>query len=955
MLPAKIIILIVSLCVTTIARAQTYWQQEVNYSIDVSLNDKQHSLEGFERMEYINHSPDTLRFIWIHLWPNAYKNDRTAFTDQQLQNGNTAFYFSGPDDKGYINKLNFKVDDITAETIDHPNYIDVVQLILPSPLLPGKKIIITTPFHVQLPYNFSRGGHIGESYQATQWYPKPAVYDKQGWHPMPYLDQGEFYSEFGSFDVRITVPQNYVVAATGELQDESEKKWLRARSSFDWKPAKNKVKTKAGSYKSVYQEFPVSDAATKTLAFRESRVHDFAWFADKRYIVNMDTCRLPSGKIVSVASYYLPEEKDLWQHSLAFAINAVMQRSSWIGEYPYNNVSVVQGPKGYGAGMEYPTITVIPPAENEIVLDKVIEHEIGHNWFYGILASNERQYPWMDEGFNTYYENRYSRLKYPAGDEKFGRTPFHATDMGRIMVNSVAALKKDQPINTPSDSLSELNYALSAYLKTAEWLAFLENRYGREYLDKAIRDYYERWKFKHPQPDDLKKSFSESLGVPSDSLFSYLDKKGPLPGTQPEGTRLVLAGTRSIARYISSPVKNLISVGPAIGLNKYDNISLGLFLTNYKLPSSPLQFFVAPMYSTGTKKLAGTALLNYSFFPDNGLFRKIRLGVSTSAFGINEFKDGDKTTSLSFHKIVPAVRFVLNEKNPRSTLSRFLQFKTFMISEDALRFYSDTTIVGTDTSITSKYRVITNNRTLNQLMLVWENNRVLYPYRGELKIEQGTDFVRAAFTGNYFFNYAKGGGLDLRVFAGKFFYTTTNTFTKQIQTDRYHLNMTGANGREDYTYSDYFAGRNAFEGTASQQIMMRDGAFKVRTDLLADKVGKTDNWLTAINLSSTVPSSINPLSLLPVKIPLKVFLDIGTYADAWKKNANEDRFLYDAGIQIPLMNETVNIYIPLIYSSVYKDYINSTIPDKKFWKKISFSIDISHFSLRKINRNLAFE
>lgn len=555
MLPVRITAFIISLCFTTIVNAQSYWQQEVNYSIDVSLNDKQHSLEGFERMEYINHSPDTLRFIWIHLWPNAYKNDRTAFTDQQLQNGNTAFYFSGQEDKGYINKLNFKVDDVTAETIDHPNYIDIVQLILPSPLAPGQKIIITTPFHVQLPTNFSRGGHIGESYQATQWYPKPAVYDKQGWHPMPYLDQGEFYSEFGKFDVRITVPANYVVAATGELQEEAEKNWLRNRSSFDWKSEKKKIKTKGGSYKTVYQEFPASSETKKTLTFKEDRIHDFAWFADKRFIVNTDTCRLYSGKIISVSSYYLPEEKLQWQHSLSFAKQAVKQRSSWIGEYPYSNVSVVQGPKGYGAGMEYPTITVIPPTGDEIVLDKVIEHEIGHNWFYGILASNERQYPWMDEGFNSYYENRHSMLKYPNGDQKFGRTPFHAKDMGRIMVNSIAALKKDQPITTPSDSLSELNYALSAYLKTAEWLSYLEAQYGRDKLDKAMRDYYEQWKFKHPQPEDLQKSFSASLGIPADSLFAYLYKKGPLPGPQPQGTRVVLAGTRSIAKYISSPVK----------------------------------------------------------------------------------------------------------------------------------------------------------------------------------------------------------------------------------------------------------------------------------------------------------------------------------------------------------------------------------------------------------------
>ncbi len=167
--------------------------------------------------------------------------------------------------------------------------------------------------------------------------------------------------------------------------------------------------------------------------------------------------------------------------------------------------------------------------------------------------------------------------------------------------------------------------------------------------------------------------------------------------------------------------------------------------------------------------------------------------------------------------------------------------------------------------------------------------------------------------------------------------------------------MTGANGYEDYTYSDYFIGRNEFEGTSSQQIMERDGAFKTRTDLLAEKVGRTDNWLFAANFSTTIPNSINPLSILPVKIPLKLFFDIGTQAGAWEANSTTDRFLFDAGLQVPLLKETLNIYIPLLYSKVYKEYYQSTIARKdRFLKKISFSIDISNFSFRKIDRNLDF-
>ncbi|MBK9569039.1 MAG: M1 family metallopeptidase [Chitinophagaceae bacterium] len=924
-----------------------YWQQQVNYTIDVSLNDTNNSLTGFENIEYINHSPDTLKYIWFHLWPNAYKNDKTAFSDQLLENGNTKFYFSGKDEKGYINRLDFKVNNITATVEDHPEHIDIVKIILPDPLPPNQKINITTPFYVKFPYNFSRGGHEGQSYQATQWYPKPAVYDSKGWHPMPYLDQGEFYSEFGSFEVNITVPENYVVAATGELQNAKEKDWLKNRASFTWEPIQQKVKNTSGQLKTTYQLFPLSAQEIKTLRYKQSNVHDFAWFADKRFIVNYDSCRLASGKVIDVFTYYTPKNKSNWKNSIAYSKDAIRHYSGLVGEYPYSIVQVVQGPESFGGGMEYPTITVISPGGNAKDLDNTIAHEIGHNWFYGILASNEREHPWMDEGINSFYDDKYKVAKY-------GKQP----QLERILFETKAVTKTDQPIELFSEKYSEANYGLVAYYKTAEWMRYLEAELGTETFNNALKEYYRRWQFKHPQPEDFKKVLEESSGKNMDSVFLYLSKTGTLPNQQRKGTKTAfLFNLKSLADYAKKPTKDLILFGPAFGANSYDKTMLGGFITNMKLPPSPFQFLVAPMYATGSKKMTGLGFASYSFYP-NAIFKTVDVGVSGSTFTADQYTGDDgKKNFLGFTKIVPGIKLTWKEKNPRSNFNRFIQFKSFLIREDALQFYRDTliTLPGPDTTITSKYRTLSDNRTLNQFRLVIENNRALYPYRGELKIEQGKDFVRAAFTGNYFFNYVKKGGLDVRLFAGKFFYTSSRTFTKQFATDRYHLNMTGANGYEDYTYSDYFIGRNKFEGIASQQIMVRDGAFKVRTDLLADKVAKTDDWLMAANFSTTIPDAINPLSLLPFKIPLKIFADIGTYAESWKQNAETDRFLFDAGLQLSLMKETINIYVPLLYSSVYRDYLQSTIEKKeRLWKKISFSIDLSNFSFRKLDRNFDF-
>jgi len=361
------------------ANCQTaYWQQQVNYLIDVTLNDKDRTIDGFEKLEYSNHSPDTLHYIWFHLWPNAYKNDKTAFSDQLLENGNTNFYFSDKEQRGYVNRLDFKVNNTTAQTEDHPEHIDIIKVILPEPLAPGQTVIITTPFHVKLPYNFSRGGYDGDSYQVTQWYPKPAVYDAHGWHPMPYLDQGEFYSEFGNFDVRITLPKNYVVAATGDLQNAEEKEWLDTRKEFSWNSVSKKIKAKNGITKTIRQAYPPSSAETKTLRYLQNNVHDFAWFADKRFMVKHDTCSLASGKTIDVYSYFTKSESSSWNKSVSYGKRAIRFYSDQVGEYPYNVASIVQGPQSFGGGMEYPTITVLSPGIKNGSLDALIAHELGH-------------------------------------------------------------------------------------------------------------------------------------------------------------------------------------------------------------------------------------------------------------------------------------------------------------------------------------------------------------------------------------------------------------------------------------------------------------------------------------------------------------------------------------------------------------------------------------------------
>jgi hypothetical protein len=522
----------------------------------------------------------------------------------------------------------------------------------------------------------------------------------------------------------------------------------------------------------------------------------------------------------------------------------------------------------------------------------------------------------------------------------------------RVLFETKAATKKDQPINLSSEKFTEFNYGVTAYYKTAEWLRWLESTLGTETFNKAMQEYYRRWQFKHPQPEDFKKTMEDVSGKDLAEAFSYLGKTGLLPSQRRKGTKFIF-NPLSIIRFDKDPAKEMLLVGPAVGMNSYDNFMLGAFITNIKLPPSATQFFLSALYATGTKRFAGLGFLSHSFYFPGGKIHKTETGISVSRFTMDEFEqsNGEKIF-LGVEKIVPQIKISFREKNPRSHRSRTLQFKSFWLNEDRLSFTRQALPGGGDTLLVSTREVTSG---INRLQYTIENNRALYPYMGQFRIDQGEDFARASFTGKYFFNYSKAGGLDVRLFAGKFFYTSGKTISKQFATDRYHLNMTGPNGYEDYTYSDYFIGRNRFEGLPSQQIMIRDGAFKTRTDLLAAKVGKTDDWLVAANLSSTIPSAINPLSILPLPIHLKIFVDIGTYAEAWKQNSTEDRFLYNAGIQIPIRAETINIYIPVLYSSVYRAYYHTTIPKKgRLWKLISFTIDISNLSLKKLESNLTF-
>ncbi len=496
--------------------SQDYFQQKVDYTIDVSLDDQAHFLRGNESFIYHNNSPQTLDFIYIHLWPNAYKDNTTALVKQQVSQGNWKLYQAPDKDRGYIDSLDFTIDGQKANWSLNEDNIDICKLILNKPLAPGESMTVATPFRVKIPLaKFSRLGHVDESYQITQWYPKPAVYDKSGWHQMPYLNQGEFYSEFGTYDVSITLPENYVVGATGDLQEQSEKDFLnnKAQETQQWLGDNPDL----GSGHRPSNEFPVSSTQTKTISFKQHDVHDFAWFADKRFKVLKGEVELPHTKRkVTTWTMFTPRNAEAWRNSLEYIGDATYYYSLWNGDYLYNQVTAVDGTIAAGGGMEYPNVTVISSSSNKFTLEIVIMHEVGHNWFYGMLGSNERDHTWMDEGMNSFNEERYVDTKYPEKNilkEMMGlpikTKKMSYADLDQLMTQFSTKMYIDQPIETPAADFSPMNYGTIAYKKTAVVFNYLKSYLGDELFDKCMQTYFERWKTKHPQPEDVKAVFTE--------------------------------------------------------------------------------------------------------------------------------------------------------------------------------------------------------------------------------------------------------------------------------------------------------------------------------------------------------------------------------------------------------------------------------------------------------------
>jgi hypothetical protein len=476
-----------------------YWQNRADYKIASTLDTDNHSVSGTVEITYTNNSPDNLKFLWLQLDQNIYKENSRASATTTQTGGRWA---NGGFTQGYVMK-SISVEDGGQKYIPQNNTTDTrMQVWLQQPMkAAGSKIKITIAYQFIVPeYGTDRMGRLntrnGWIYEVAQWFPRMAVYDDiQGWNTLPYLGAGEFYLEYGDIEYSITAPANLIVVGSGELQN--EKDVLTATQISRLASARNSDKTVViRSADEVKDPKSRPSGGNITWKFKIQNARDVAWAASKAFVWDAAKINLPGGKKSLAMSVYPVEsiKKDGWQRSTEMVKASIEHYSSKWFEFPYPAAVNVAGIVG---GMEYPGIVFCGYSSEGADLWGVTDHEFGHTWFPMIVGSNERKYAWMDEGFNTFI-NELSTKEFNKGefaDFSFFSPEYRVSDAFRVTLD---------PLWTIPEVIQQSNLGTAAYDKPAMMLDALRDAVlGPERFDVAFKEYIRRWAFKHPTPWDF--------------------------------------------------------------------------------------------------------------------------------------------------------------------------------------------------------------------------------------------------------------------------------------------------------------------------------------------------------------------------------------------------------------------------------------------------------------------
>jgi len=520
------------------APGHAYWQQRADYTIRATLDESRRALSGAGTITYYNNSPDSLKYLWLQLDQNIYRQDsdarqsatlpsRDAWAGRTEQTGvkfdALRTVLEGRTFPGGFDIL--AVKDSSGRALPHTINKTMMRVDLPQPLKPGARVTFSVDWRYNINEQKILGGRSGyekfddknDLYEIAQWFPRMAAYyDVYGWQHKQFLGAGEFTLEFGDYDVRITTPADHIVASTGELQNPGEVLTATQRQRLETARTARKPVIIVTQAEAEAAEKSRS-TATKTWHFKARNVRDFAFASSRKFIWDAQGVKSGNQNVMAM-SYYPKEGNPLWEkYSTQAIIHTIEQYNKYSFDYPYPTSISVNGPVG---GMEYPMITFNGPRPSkdkktgELTYSQrtkygligVIIHEVGHNYFPMIVNSDERQWTWMDEGLNSF-------LQYLAQQAWEENWPDSRGEPRRI--TDYMKSRNQVPIMTNSESV--LQFGNNAYAKPAAALNVLrETVLGRELFDFAFKEYANRWKFKRPTPADFFRTMEDASGTDLD-------------------------------------------------------------------------------------------------------------------------------------------------------------------------------------------------------------------------------------------------------------------------------------------------------------------------------------------------------------------------------------------------------------------------------------------------------
>ena len=469
-----------------------YWQQHVDYTMEVDMDVETFQYSGTQKLIYTNNSPDELSRVFYHLYFNAFQPGSEM--DARLHSvkdpdgrmwvdGKSRIAMLSDSETGQLHVTSLTQDG-QAVTMNEEGTVLVVDLAKPIP--PGGKTIFDMTFEGQVPLQIRRSGRNnaeGVALSMSQWYPKMAEYDFEGWHSGPYIAR-EFHGVWGDFDVKLTLDKDYIVGGSGYLQNPQE-------VGHGYEEPGTKVNKPRGK--------------TLTWHFKAPMVHDFVWAADPDYI--HDTQQVDNGPTLHFLYKNDPEILENWKKLQPKTIELMQFFSKNIGKYPYDQYSVIQGGDG---GMEYAMATLITGKRKFGSLVGVTSHEMAHSWFQHILATNESKHEWMDEGFTTFISSL-------AMNEVMAQNKTNPFENAYNGYYGLVRSDLEMPQGTHADRyVNNMAYGISAYSKGAVFLSQLGYVIGQDKLMETLRKYYEDFKFKHPVPNDIKRTAEKVSGMELD-------------------------------------------------------------------------------------------------------------------------------------------------------------------------------------------------------------------------------------------------------------------------------------------------------------------------------------------------------------------------------------------------------------------------------------------------------